>query len=214
VGAGLLGCELLGLFQAAQGFSLTAWIRLQSLGRLYVIFPCDNRSVRQRREPGSLVTRFPMLLQMALWFALASSAGVAALGIVMLVHKPESLAQGLGPWYVGLVVASAGLGLVAGCWSCWRMGVRCDRSGIRYRSLFRTTFIPASEVKALIPRRGVSPRGAPYGVVVVMRQDGSEVRLEPTNSAITAPERIDAKLHALIQSMYQALGSVASAPPT
>jgi hypothetical protein len=83
----------------------------------------------------------------------------------------------------------------------------CDRSGIRYRSLFRSTVIPASEVKALVARRGDSVRGGPYGAVVVIRQDGSEVRLEPTTSALTMPDRIDAKLHALIQAMYESLGT-------
>jgi hypothetical protein len=160
------------------------------------------------------VIRYALGLQMAMWLCVATGVVIVALGVVLLAqYKPAWMTGDWPPWDMGFLFVLLGMVVLVASWLGGRMSVRCDRRGIRVRS-FRTTFIPASDVKALVIRSGVGSRGVPYRVIDVIRQDGSEVRLQTTTEALATPQRQEARLHARIQAMYEALGSVPSTPPT
>ena len=150
------------------------------------------------RGSESFVVRSAVWVQVLFWINFAVGAVGALVGLAGLVAP--GLGKGLAVVFLlpGLVMAIVtGFGV--------RMGVRCNRNGIRLRR-FRTTFVPVGEIGSVRPVPVVGSPGLARGMIAVIRRDGSEVRLDPTLAVRMSQASVDARLQALAARMTAVLG--------
>jgi hypothetical protein len=103
-----------------------------------------------------------------------------------------------GDWGVGAVLLVCGVVTVPIGWRGARSRVRVDTRGVLY-SAFRVTFVPRSEIASVqlrhVPGLGTVDRAQ----VAVVRTDGKEIRLDPTEVVRSGPdhERVLAQIQAI-----------------
>lgn len=143
------------------------------------------------------MVRYPAWLRVFLWLLLAVGALMTVLGLAGLAYGPDRGFASL------LLAVGVVLSVVGGLFGV-RAGVRCDREGVRL-CLIRTTFVPAGEIGSIRIRPVAGSPGLSRAMIVLVRRDGSEVRLEPTLTVRTTQASVDARMQALVSRMTAVL---------
>jgi hypothetical protein len=156
---------------------------------------CDD--LRMRKAPGVrdevLVIPSRMYVRLIGWMDVA----VGVLSIL------AGVSFGFAGFTTQAVLLGVGLVVIPVGWIGARRQVRCDRSGLTYRS-FRSTFVSVSDIDCLKVSPVVGVGSFSRAEVAVVRKNGSEVLLDSTLVVRSGPQHEAVRAH--IADMSEALG--------
>lgn len=145
-----------------------------------------------------LIILGPRWVRALFWMTCVVGALAALVGVV---------AGSAGDWGSGAILLACGVIAVPTGWRGGRSRVRVDPRGVLY-SAFRVTFVPRSEIASVELRHVPGLGSVDRAQVAVVRKDGKEIRLDPTEVVRSGPEhrRVLAQIQAIEQALNFAPG--------